>query len=94
MSGHQRSDRQQVYQVKLRGRLDARWSTWFHGMAITSEEADDGCVITTLTGPVIDQVELRGILVKIWDLNLTLVSVSQVEPETEQPVPSTRGDRG
>ena len=60
------------YQIKVRGRLDEKWSDWFNGMTITSERD-----ITTLTGAV-DQAKLRGIVSKIWDLNLTVISVTQI----------------
>ena len=59
-----------VYQIKMQGRLDESWSGWFNGMAVTS----DGDT-TTLTGAVADQSALRGILSKLWDLNLVLISV-------------------
>ena len=64
------------YQIKVRGRLDEKWSDWFNGMTITFEDG-----ITTLTGAVADQPKLRGILSKIWDLNLKLVSVTRLESE-------------
>lgn len=72
----------QVYQIKVRGEIDARWSDWFDGVDIAS----DGDA-TTLTGPIIDQAVLRGILIKIWDLNLTLISVNPVEAIIDQDVP-------
>ena len=62
----------------MRGRLDERWSDWFNGMTITSERD-----ITTLTGAV-DQAKLRGIVSKIWDLNLTVISVTQIELERDE----------
>jgi hypothetical protein len=63
-----------VYQIKMQGKLDESWSGWFSGMAITL----DGDT-TTLTGAVADQSALRGILTKLWDLNLDLISVNRVE---------------
>ncbi len=65
----------EIYQIKVRGRLDKSWSDWFDRMAITQEGSDN----TTLTGPIVDQAALRGILCKIWDLNLKLVSVMLLE---------------
>jgi len=47
------------------------------------EGAEDGSPITVLTSPVVDQAALRGLLTKIWDLNLTLVSVTRIETSTE-----------
>ena len=68
-----------VYQIRVRGELDEKWSEWFGGMSITHHAASDGSPSTTLTGPVADQSALRGILSKVWDLNLTLVSLDQIE---------------
>jgi hypothetical protein len=74
----------QVYQIRFRGRLDKRRSAWFEGMTMGLEKASDDMPITTLTGPVADQARLRGILSKVWDLNLTLISVVRIEtPKTE-----------
>lgn len=68
------TDEQAVYQIKVQGKLDEKWSDWFNGMTVTFESD-----ITTLTGAVVDQAALRGILDKIWDLNLTLISVNRIE---------------
>lgn len=74
MSSHQEPDRLVIYQIKMQGRLDESWSGWFSGMALML----DGNT-TTLTGAVTDQSALRGIMTKLWDLNLVLVSVNRVE---------------
>jgi len=71
--------KQKVYQIKLQGRLDASWSDWFEGMTLAFESGDDGSPVTTLTGAVVDQAALHGLLARISDLNLTLISVTQVE---------------
>ncbi|HSN44559.1 MAG TPA: hypothetical protein VLR88_10960 [Propionibacteriaceae bacterium] len=63
------------YTLRIAGRLDARWSPWFGGLTVTSE--GDG--ITTLSGPVTDQAHLHGLLTKIRDLGLTLVSVEAID---------------
>jgi len=63
-----------VYQIKMQGRLDESWSGWFNGMAIAFDSDT-----TTLTGAVADQSALRGILNKLWDLNLALISVMQID---------------
>jgi len=81
MSNDQESDKQEVYQIKLKGLVDEQWSDWFNGMTIVFESASDGSPVTTLTGAVADQARLRGILSKIWDLNLTLISVAQLKSE-------------
>ena len=64
-----------VYQIKVQGRLDESWSSWFNSMTIAAEGDT-----TTLTGAVVDQAALRGILSRLWDLNLALISVNPIEP--------------
>lgn len=66
-----------IYQIRVEGRLDDHWAEWFSGLEITVERINDGPTITTLTGTVADQAALRGILTKVWDLNLKLVAVNQ-----------------
>ena len=66
-----------VYEIRLKGHLDNRWAGRFDGLTITL--ADNG--ETLLTGPVVDQAALHGLLRTIRDLGLPLVSVSQVEPK-------------
>lgn len=66
------------YQIKVQGRLNEKWSDWFNGMTITFESG-----ITTLTGAVADQARLRGTLSKIWDLSLTVISVTRIESEED-----------
>ena len=65
-----------VYQIRIKGHLGSQWTDWFEGLSITLEEDGD----TLLTGPVIDQAALHGLLKKVRDLGLPLVSVSPVEP--------------
>jgi hypothetical protein len=75
----------QVYQIRVQGRLDMRRSHWFEGMTMRFERGSDDALVTTLTGAVADQARLRGILSKLWDLNLTLISVIRIEMrKTEQ----------
>jgi hypothetical protein len=64
------------YEIRLKGRLDSRWVAWFDGMSLISES--DGT--TVIRGPVTDQAALYGLLQKLRDLNLPLVSVTQVDP--------------
>jgi hypothetical protein len=72
-------DQPAMYQIKVQGRLDERWTRWFNGLRLTFERGGDGASITTLTGVVADQSALRGILSRIWDLNLTVISIPRVE---------------
>jgi hypothetical protein len=82
----------EIYQVKVKGVLDDRWSDWFNGMEIDVESTSDGKPITTLTGPVADQARLRGIVSRLWDLNLTLLSISRSGPEGTQPHSRSGGE--
>ena len=66
----------ELYEIRVRGHLDARWANRFEGLTITLEEDGD----TLLTGPVDDQAALHGLLKKVRDLGLPLVSVSPVKP--------------
>ncbi len=63
-----------IYRITVQGRIESRWSDWFSGLAIDHQHN-----FTILTGPVTDQAALRGILNKLWDLNLILVSVDRCE---------------
>jgi hypothetical protein len=65
-----------VYRIRIKGQLDPQWKDWFNGMTITLEE--DGN--TLLTGPVVDQAALHGLLKKVRDLGMPLVSVCPGEP--------------
>jgi hypothetical protein len=68
-----------VYQIRIKGHLGHQWTDWFEGLVITLEH--DGN--TLLTGPVIDQAALHGLLKKVRDLSLPLLSVNSVEPGRE-----------
>jgi hypothetical protein len=68
-----------TYQLRVQGKLGERWLHWFDDLTIAVETGADGTPITTLTGPVLDQAGLRGILNRLWDLNLTLLSVTRLE---------------
>jgi hypothetical protein len=65
-----------LYEIRLKGHLGSQWTDWFEGLTITLEEDGD----TLLTGPVIDQAALHGLLKKVRDLGLPLLSVSPLEP--------------
>jgi hypothetical protein len=67
-----------VYRIRVRGRLEKRWSTWFDGMSLTPDR--DGT--TVLTGTVCDQAALHGLIKKIGDLGLTLLEVTHDAPDT------------
>ncbi len=71
------------YEFRIKGHLDPRWTTWFDGMTLTTNS--DGT--TDIEGPVVDQAGLHGLLSKLRDLGLPLLSVTRVGPalSTRQP---------
>src|ERR1035437_3600834 len=64
-----------AYQIRITGQLGSRWADWFEGLTITLDGGD-----TLITGPVVDQAALHGLLKRVRDLGMPLVSVSPVEP--------------
>ncbi len=73
-------DEPELYEIRIKGHLDGRWADWFEGMTIALEENGD----TLLTGPVIDQAALYGLLRKVRDLGMPLVSVNRNRSEKEK----------
>ena len=67
------SDGPMVYQIRLEGHLGPQWADWFEGLIITGDDGD-----TLLTGPVVDQAALHGLLRKVRDLGIALVSVHRI----------------
>lgn len=65
-----------VYQIRIKGHLDGEWADWFEGLTITLEE--DGEML--LTGPVLDQAALYGLLRKVRNLGMPLISVNRIKP--------------
>jgi hypothetical protein len=66
-----------LYQIRVKGLLDARWEPWFEPMTITPLASGD----TLLTGPVVDQAALHGLLTRVRDLGPPLISVTRVDPD-------------
>ncbi len=64
-----------AYQIRIKGHLGSQWKDWFEGLTITLEDNGD----TLLTGPVVDQAALHGLLKKVRDLGMPLLSVSRVD---------------
>jgi hypothetical protein len=69
------------YEIRIEGSLDDGWTAWFDGMHITHEP--DG--VTVITGPVADQAALHGLLAKVRDLGLELLSVQRISAEHQSP---------
>jgi hypothetical protein len=68
-----------VHQIRIKGHLGPEWTEWFEGMAVTREENGD----TLLTGPVVDQAALHGLIKKVRDLGLPLLSVKRTDTSSE-----------
>ena len=73
-------DRPAVYEIKVKGGLDARWAAWFDGLTVTAVQDE-----TIITGRIADQPALHGLLARIRDLGLPLVSVQCREPDRGAP---------
>ena len=65
-----------LYEIRIKGHLDKQWADWFGGLTVTLADNGD----TLLTGPVVDQAALHGLLRKVRDLGMPLLSVIRVKP--------------
>ena len=72
----------EIHEIRVQGHLDDHWANWLEGLALTRE--NDGT--TTLTGRLVDQAALHGVLNTIRDLNLPIVSVRRVYPDADRPI--------
>lgn len=71
-----------IYQIRIKGHLGHQWKEWFGGLTITLENNGD----TLLTGPVVDQAALHGLLKRVRDLGTPLISVNRIKPDpAERP---------
>ena len=71
------------YEIRLNGRLETRWAAWFDGLGLTHE----GAGTTVIHGPVADQAALHGLLTKVRDLGLPLISVTRVTKSRKEQEP-------
>ena len=78
---HGSSTRLKTYRIEVAGKIDSSWSETLGGVEITSHKEKDEMLVTILTSGKIDQAALRGLLIRLWDLNLSLHSIQPVEPE-------------
>jgi len=76
-SSTEEHDEPKRYEIRLKGHLDDRWADWFEGLTITREANGE----TLLAGPVADQAALHGLLKKVRDLGMSLISISPIEPD-------------
>jgi hypothetical protein len=65
------------YQIQVEGWIGERWADWFENTTVRAGRTQDGTPVTTVSG-AFDQSALRGTLIKLWDLNLTLLSVTRI----------------
>ena len=86
-----------MYQIRLKSHLDSNWADWFEGLTITLEKTGH----TLLTGPVVDQAALYGVLKKVRDLGMPLISVHRLETsqtdasgviDRDSSIPSIKGE--
>ena len=68
-----------IYQIRIEGHLGYQWTNWFGGLTIALENNGE----TLLTGPVVDQAALHGVLKKVRDLGMPLLSVNRVKPDRQ-----------
>jgi hypothetical protein len=73
-----------MYRIRIQGNLDPRWSEWLEDMSIVYEQTEDGRPSTVLRGLVADQAALRGVLTRLWDLNLAVISVTRIDRQREE----------
>ena len=78
-----------IYQIRIEGQLGQQWTDWFEGLSITQEEGST----TLLTGPIVDQSALHGLLKKVRDLGMPLISVNRMETNgCSNPDQITKGE--
>jgi hypothetical protein len=82
-----RPDESALHEIRVQGHLGDRWAQWAEGLTLTRES--DGT--TTLTGPLADQAALHGLLDRIRDLNVTIVSVRRIGPDRKRQEGTTTG---
>jgi hypothetical protein len=73
-----------IYEIQVQGELDRGWETYFGDLAVTLTHTGGQTPLTSLIVPVADQAALRGMLCKLWDMNLTLISVRHIEAHGEE----------
>lgn len=78
-----RSEKPTCYRIVIKGALDPDWSAWLNGFEILTCVRPDGTCVTHLSGAIADQAALRGLLNRIWDLNLELLALDQVSETSD-----------
>lgn len=78
-----------VYKIRIKGQLDSQWADWFDGLTITLDDNGD----TLLTGPIVDQAALHGLLKRVRDSGMTLISVCPVSLQEDRRNSSIEGNK-
>jgi hypothetical protein len=78
---HEAHDEPERYEIRIKGHLDNRWASWFSDLTFTREDNGE----TLLTGPLVDQAALFGVLKKVRDLGMPLISVARVRRDQAEP---------
>ena len=78
-----------IYKIRIKGQLDSQWTDWFEGLTITLDENGD----TLLTGTVIDQAALHGLIKKVRDLGMPLISVCPGQSKDLDSISSITGEK-
>ena len=86
MPDEQQKDTSDLYEIKIQGHLDTKWSEWFYDMAITHDAN-----VTTLCGPLPDQTVLHSVLDRIRDMNLQLISVNPIASDEQTNADEAKG---
>ncbi len=74
-----KSSKSLSYQITIEGQIRDDWSDWLNGMEISTPPGGDVPQVTNLTGAVADQAALRGLLCRLWDMNLTIISIIRLD---------------
>ena len=82
-------ERPWLYQIRIKGHLGSQWADWFGGLTITLEDDGD----TLLTGPLVDQAALYGLLKKVRDLVMPLLSINPIQSNENHPQQPQKGEK-
>jgi hypothetical protein len=80
MTNQRESGRPEVYEIKVKGVIDGKWSEWFEGLEVSPQPSGE----TILAGPVVDQAALHGLLQKVRDVGLPLISVKRAGDRSDR----------
>ncbi len=82
MTSQRDSKRPEVYEIRVKGVIDERWSEWFEGLEVSPQPSGE----TILVGPLVDQAALHGLLEKVRDVGLPLISVKRADDRSDREI--------